>query len=207
MVGWQRRLLQDPLSALAASSPQPALAAVAGDWRHGPPRPLLTATAAGWKHRPACPVGLSLLSPWQGSLQGSCAQGLPWQPLLQAMVGLLLPLALPAAPKLAALIQEPHRPAALLLPVPWARVQLRDHSASQVIWGSVLGVGTALVWIVALGPCCDAFLKRAVFEQAPAREVVTEPVLDSSLLELSGPGTQQPSSAHVVARAGNMPPA
>ena len=35
---------------------------------------------------------------------------------------------------------------ALLFPVPWARVQLHDHSVSQVVIGSVLGFVWGIIW-------------------------------------------------------------
>merc|ERR1712008_55664 len=74
-----------------------------------------------------------------------------------------------------------------LLPITWSRVQLGDHSMAQVVVGSLLGAITAGMWLTAVGPCCEAFLRAAIFRDATPRPQATEPVLDSSLLELSGP--------------------
>ena len=50
---------------------------------------------------------------------------------------------------------------AILLPVPWSRVQLHDHSISQVIVGSVLGGAWGLIWFK-IQPWVTAKLRELV---------------------------------------------
>mmetsp|Transcript_90706 Transcript_90706/g.259492 ORF Transcript_90706/g.259492 Transcript_90706/m.259492 type:complete len:328 (-) Transcript_90706:91-1074(-) len=91
--------------------------------------------------------------------------------------------------------------ACLLLPVPWSRVQLGDHSESQVFVGSAVGAVGAGIWLLALGPCCEAFLERFLRSALPAssRQSVggrggrsggsaREPVLDRSLIDRGNSG-------------------
>eukprot|EP00401_Gymnodinium_catenatum_P070327 CAMPEP_0117544626 /NCGR_PEP_ID=MMETSP0784-20121206/45670_1 /TAXON_ID=39447 /ORGANISM="" /LENGTH=163 /DNA_ID=CAMNT_0005341435 /DNA_START=328 /DNA_END=819 /DNA_ORIENTATION=- len=74
-----------------------------------------------------------------------------------------------------------------LLPVAWSEIELGDTSPRQSLAGVAVGVGTALVWSICLGPCCGAFLAKVLPEQA--HTYAREPVLDLSLLELQGAGS------------------
>jgi len=90
-----------------------------------------------------------------------------------------------------------------LLPIPWSRVQLGDHSRSQVVAGSFVGLLGALAWLLCLGPCCEAFLEKVLrrvrselLHDAQSSIVAAasqrEPVLDRSLL---GPSTSSSAPA------------
>lgn len=60
-----------------------------------------------------------------------------------------------------------------LLPIPWSRVHLGDHTVSQVIAGAVVGTLGAGVWLLCLGPCCEAFLEKVM------RRVRSEIMIDA----------------------------
>mmetsp|Transcript_89965 Transcript_89965/g.259301 ORF Transcript_89965/g.259301 Transcript_89965/m.259301 type:complete len:260 (+) Transcript_89965:146-925(+) len=88
--------------------------------------------------------------------------------------------------------------ACVMLPIPWSRVVLGDHSMRQVFGGSIIGVLGAALWLLIFGPCCEGFLNRLLRRsrsQMPSRGAATggvgsvggvgggrEPVLDRSLL-------------------------
>jgi membrane-associated phospholipid phosphatase len=85
--------------------------------------------------------------------EGSClaSQGMPSSHCIIAIGGLLvalhhLRLAGHVTPTRAALMM------AMLLPVPWARVFLSDHSVTQVMAGSVIGAALALLHIKVAAP-------------------------------------------------------
>jgi len=52
--------------------------------------------------------------------------------------------------------------AAALLPIPWSRVHLGDHTVSQVVVGAIVGIIGAGVWLLCMGPCCEAFLEKVM---------------------------------------------
>jgi len=58
---------------------------------------------------------------------------------------------------------------AILLPVPWSRVRVHDHSVEQVSVGAVLGVAIATVWscIVWLVKRCIACRKASAADDGP----------------------------------------
>lgn len=48
----------------------------------------------------------------------------------------------------------------MMLPVPWARVEIGDHSLSQVLAGSSLGIFTAITWIFFIWPQLEKQIER-----------------------------------------------
>lgn len=115
--------------------------------------------------------------------------------------------------------------AVVLLPITWSRVQLGDHYPQQVLMGAGLGAIGATVWLLCVGPCCEAFLeqvmrrvRREILPDQPAIAAAAgqrEPVLDRSLLgptlnatELSGDSREpKPQGGFwgVVVEDGEMP--
>mmetsp|Transcript_53080 Transcript_53080/g.116219 ORF Transcript_53080/g.116219 Transcript_53080/m.116219 type:complete len:301 (+) Transcript_53080:364-1266(+) len=108
-----------------------------------------------------------------------------------------------------------------LLPVPWARVHLGDHSERQVFVGSAIGAVGAAVWLVILGPCCEAFLDKVFRSSAistrgnprhtsiqSSGSTMREAVLDRSLLDRSShlelSKGRHDDTAAVLAATGSM---
>lgn len=102
--------------------------------------------------------------------------------------------------------------ALLMLPVPWSRVVLGDHTARQAFAGCIVGALGALLWLLCFGPCCEGFINRLLRRGAQPQPAAAaggvgsvggvgggrEPVLDRSLLspglELSLPKEGEPAA-------------
>lgn len=74
---------------------------------------------------------------------------------------------------------------ALLLPVPWARIQTGDHSLQQAVAGSSLGFLCALSWIFYLWPRFEKYLPAHIFPPFSRPVTAAEHALAGPTVELA----------------------
>lgn len=73
----------------------------------------------------------------------------------------------------------------LLLPVPWARVEVGDHSLQQAVAGSSLGFLCALSWIFYLWPRFEKYLPAHIFPPRPRPVAEAEQASAGPTVELA----------------------